>query len=216
MLIFAVPKGRISKELVPLLQEAGITPEDDFFDDNTRKLAFETEGDFTHISPVTLIRVRSFDVATFVARGSAHIGVTGGDVLQEFGTQHLYTPLDLGIGRCHMSLAAPPDAPDYSGRGHINVATKYPSVTAQYFAKKGVQAQTIKLNGAIELAPKYGLAPYIADLVSTGATLRANGLEEREKMIDITSQLIIGRMAYKMHTDELSQLIDRFRKIIEG
>lgn len=213
-LIFAVPKGRILKELGPLMRHAGIEPEPAFFDDATRKLRFSTNRD-----DLDLIRVRSFDVATFVAFGAAHFGVAGNDVLMEFDYPEVYVPVDLDIGHCRLSVAAPRDLAeqdDPSRWSHIRVATKYPEVTLRHFAARGVQAECIKLNGAMELAPGLGLCRRIVDLVSSGATLAANDLVEVERIAEVTSRLIVNRAALKTRPDEVRHWIDRFQEAADA
>ncbi len=213
-LVVAVPKGRILSELAPLLQHAGIEPEAAFSDPESRALAFRT-----NVPGLTLIRVRSFDVATFVAFGAAQFGVAGRDVLMEFDYQDIYAPLDLGIGRCHMAVAEPADVArtdDPRRWSHVRVATKYPQTTHRHFARRGVQAECIKLSGAMELAPGLGLCERIVDLVSTGATLRANGLVEVERIADITSCLLVNRTAWKTRPDELGAWIARFQEAVNG
>lgn len=208
-LVLAVPKGRILKEATPLLQEAGIEPEAAFNDPNDRRLRFHTSDPM-----VDLIRVRSFDVATFVAFGGAQIGIAGSDVLLEFNYEEIYAPIDLGIGRCHIAVAAPKDlvaSDDPTRWSHIRVATKYPAITSRYFAAQGVQAECIKLNGAIELAPLSGMCRRIVDLVSTGATLRANGLQEIERIAEVSSRLAVNRVALKTRPVEMAGVIDRLR-----
>ena len=161
-----------------------------------------------------IIRVRSFDVATFVAFGAAQLGVAGNDVLMEFDYSDIYAPLDLDIGHCRMMVAAPADwvgHEDPRSWSHIRVATKYPEVTRRHFAARGVQAECIKLNGAIELAPSLGLCRHIVDLVQTGATLAANGLVEIEHIADVSSRLIVNRPALKTRPDEVGGWIERFR-----
>lgn len=213
-LIFAVPKGRLLKELHPLLQHAGIEPEPAFFDDGTRKLRFATNRD-----DLDLIRVRSFDVATFVAFGAAHLGVAGNDVLMEFDYPEIYVPVDLDIGHCRLSVAAPRDLAeqdDPSRWSHIRVATKYPEVTRKHFAARGVQAECIKLNGAMELAPGLGLCRRIVDLVSSGATLAANDLVEIEQVAEITARLIVNRAALKTRPDSVRHWIDRLQEAADA
>lgn len=213
-LVVAVPKGRILSELAPLLLRAGIEPEAAFSDPESRSLAFRT-----NVPGLTLIRVRSFDVATFVAFGAAQFGVAGRDVLMEFDYQDIYAPLDLGIGRCHMAVAEPADVArtdDPRRWSHVRVATKYPQTTHRHFATRGVQAECIKLSGAMELAPGLGLCERIVDLVSTGATLRANGLVEVERIADITSCLLVNRTAWKTRPDELGAWIARFQEAVNG
>ncbi|MGB0695210.1 MAG: ATP phosphoribosyltransferase [Rhodospirillaceae bacterium] len=213
-LVIAVPKGRILDELRPLLEAAGIIPEPDFDSSKSRKLRFATED-----PSVDLIRVRSFDVATFVAFGAAQIGVAGNDVLMEFNYPELYAPLDLGIGACRIAVAEPvqlSETDDPSRWSHIRVATKYPNITKTHFAARGVQAECIKLNGAMELAPSLGLCRRIVDLVSTGSTLKANGLVEIEHIADITSRLVVNRTAMKVRSRQVSHWIDRFREVVDA
>ncbi|MEQ9198501.1 MAG: ATP phosphoribosyltransferase, partial [Rhodospirillales bacterium] len=168
---------------------------------------------------VDLIRVRSFDVATFVAFGAAQLGIAGSDVIMEFNYSELYAPLDLKIGGCRLSVAAPEQLvrdEDPSTWSHVRVATKYPEITRRHFAARGVQAECIKLNGAMELAPSLGLCRRIVDLVSSGATLKANGLVEVETIADISSRLIVNRPALKTRSDEISRWIDRFREALDA
>ncbi len=209
-LVLALPKGRILDELRPLLDRVGIIPEPEFDNDNSRHLKFKTN--LPHLS---LIRVRSFDVATFVAFGAAHLGVAGNDVIMEFDYSELYAPLDLGIGRCRLSVAEPvalSQTDDPQRWSHVRVATKYPEITRRHFAARGVQAECVKLNGAMELAPALGLCHRIVDLVSSGATLRANGLKEVEEITAVTSRLIVNRAAFKTRPEELHRWIETFRE----
>jgi ATP phosphoribosyltransferase len=211
-LIIAIAKGRIQEEVVPLLQKVGIIPEQAFFDDGERQLQFSCKD-----SNVSLIRVRSFDVPTFVAFGAAHLGVAGSDALMEFDYSDLYTPLDLNIGHCRLSVAEMENAEnnnDLSRVSHVRVATKYPSITRAHFARNGIQAECIKLSGAMELAPRLGLAPYIVDLVSSGRTLKANGLKETQVICNVSSRLIVNRAAFKTRSKEISDIIDRFREAV--
>jgi len=204
----AVPKGRILKEFDPLLKKAGITPEDDFYSKNTRKIQFAT-----NLPQLDLIQVRSFDVATFVAFGAAQIGVAGSDVLAEFNYDNIHAPVDLGIGKCRMSVAELEDdniEEKLSELSHIRIATKYVNITKRYFEAKGIQAECIKLNGAMEIAPRLGMVRRIVDLVSTGSTLKANKLKEVEKIMDISSRLIVNKTASKLQADELQGIVDRF------
>jgi ATP phosphoribosyltransferase len=211
-IIFAVPKGRILEELTPILKKSGIIPEPDFFSDESRKLIFDTNQD-----NLKIIKVRSFDVATFVAFGAAHIGVCGSDVLLEFGYDNIYSPLDLGIGKCRLSVAAPEKYVNEEGfwnKSHIKVTTKYVNFTKDYFAKKGIQAECIKLNGSLELAPQLGLSRRIVDLVSTGNTLKANNMMEGEKLADITSRLIVNKQANKTNKKVINDIIKAIEQII--
>ncbi|MBX2829730.1 MAG: ATP phosphoribosyltransferase [Rhodospirillales bacterium] len=213
-LVLALPKGRILDEVMPLVRSAGIEPEAAFDDPKSRALRFTTNH--PHID---IIRVRSFDVATFVAFGAAHIGVCGNDVLMEFDYPDIYAPLDLNIGHCRLAVAEPEemiDGDDPSRWSHVRVATKYPNVTRNHFSKRGVQAECIKLNGAMELAPTLGLCRRIVDLVSTGNTLKANGLREIEHIADVTSRLIVNRAALKTRPTDVQPWIDRFSEVLNA
>jgi len=212
-IIIAVPKGRILDEALPLLAAAGITPEAAFGDEGSRALRFATND-----PAIELIRVRAFDVATFVAHGAAQLGIVGSDVLMEFDYSELYAPVDLGIGHCRISVAEPADMAaqdDPRGWSHIRVATKYPHITAKHFGARGVQAECVKLNGAMELAPTLGLAPRIVDLVSSGRTLKENGLVEVETIAEISSRLIVNRAAFKTRA-AVVPLVDAFRRAVEA
>ena len=206
-IIFAVPKGRILDDLLPLMKEIGIVPEKEFFNTSSRKLIFKTS-----LPNFEIIRVRAFDVATFVAFGAAQIGVAGDDVLKEFNYEEIYSILDLDIGKCKLSLAKQKNNLDFEEKklGNITVATKYKNTVINYFASKGVRAECIKLNGAIELAPKLGICDYIVDLVSTGRTLHENDLVEQEVLMNITAKLIINKIAFKLMNKELQQIIKKF------
>ena len=212
-IIMAVPKGRILKELNPLLKDIGIEPEEDFFNKDSRKLMFNT-----NLSFLDIIRVRSFDVATFVAIGAAQIGIAGDDVLNEFNYEEIYNILDLKIGKCRLSIARTRStiSKESEKQGHILVATKYKNTVTNYFAKKGIRAECIKLNGAIELAPKLGICSTIVDLVSTGRTIKENNLQETEVLLKITSKLIINKIAYKLMNDNITSIVEKFKKIIDG
>jgi ATP phosphoribosyltransferase len=213
-MILALPKGRIQEEALPLLRKAGIEPEKAFFDRHSRRLRFSTSQ-----PGLDIIVVRSFDVATFVAFGAAHLGIAGSDVLVEMAYEELYAPLDLNIGHCRLVVAEQAEQAGLeprSGWSHIRIATKYPNLTKRYFAERGVQAECIKLNGAMELAPTLGLCRRIVDLVSSGATLKANGLVEVETMMDVSSRLIVNRTALKTGGDALLPLIQRLRDAVGG
>ncbi|MGH7094299.1 MAG: ATP phosphoribosyltransferase [Stellaceae bacterium] len=210
----ALPNGRILREVMPLLRRMGIEPEPAFDDPASRQLRFATS-----IPNLSIIRVRAFDVATFVAFGAAQIGVAGNDVLMEFDYSDIYAPLDLDIGHCRIMVAAPADwvgREDPQSWSHIRVATKSPEVSRRHFAARGVQAECLKLNGAIELGPSLGLCRHIVDLVQTGATLVANGLVEIEHIADVSSRLIVNRPALKTRPDEIGSWIERFRAATEA
>jgi len=212
-LILALPKGRIATEFRPLLDAVGIVPEAAFDDPESRALRFKT-----NIPMLELIRVRSFDVASFVGYGAADFGVCGSDVLHEGDDAEIYAPLDLGIGRCRISVCklAAARLPDPRRTGHVRVASKYPVTTRAYYAAQGVQAECINLSGAMELAPLLGLTDYIVDLVASGATLRANKLIEVETIANVSSRLIINRVKYKTAFAQLRPWIDKFESIIHA
>lgn len=214
ILTIAVPKGRILQELQPVLTKVGIQPESSFFDDHSRQLQFSTNQ-----ADINLVRVRSFDVATFVAFGAAQLGVCGSDVLSESNSPDIYSPLDLRIGYCRLSVAEPVDLNEPYQPGHwshVRIATKYPTISRQHFAAHGVQAECIKLNGAMELAPKLGLASRIVDLVSSGATLKANGLKEVEVITEVSSRLIVNRSAFKTDSERMKLWVERFREAVDA
>lgn len=206
-LTFAVPKGRLLDEALPLMTRAGVVPEAEFHDKNSRALSFACEN-----SDMRIIRVRAFDVATFVAHGAAQVGIVGSDVVEEFAYSDLYAPVDLDIGHCRLSVAEPVGAENGS-TSHQRVASKYPNLTRRHYERQGIQAEVVKLNGAMELAPGLGLASRIVDLVSTGRTLKDNGLVETATILQISARLIVNRAALK--TDErVSALVDRFRALV--
>lgn len=211
-IILAIPKGRILGELMPILKKINISPEENFFDESSRKLMFSTSN-----NSVNIIKVRSFDVANFVAFGGAHVGIVGSDVIREFSYEEIYAPVNLKIGKCRMSVAEPKklaEKDDPNAWTHVKVATKYPVITKKYFAERGVQAECLKLSGALELAPLLGLSNRIVDLVSTGKTLKENGLTEIEKIMDISSYLIVNRNMAKARPNLINKLILKFRNII--
>jgi ATP phosphoribosyltransferase len=213
-LIMALPNGRILEEVMPLLRQIGIDPEPAFDDPASRQLRFSTSD-----AGLDLIRVRSFDAATFVAFGAAQLGIAGNDVLMEFDYSEIYAPLDLDVGHCRLAVAATVEArrqEDVRRSSHIRVATKYPEIARRHFAARGIQAECIKLNGAVELAPRLGLCRHIVDLVQTGATLKANGLTEIESIAEVSSRLIVNRPALKTRPEEVGGWIERFREAIGG
>lgn len=200
MLTIAVSKGRIYEEALPLLAAAGVRPTVD--PDKSRKLIIPTDRD-----DIQLLIVRATDVPTYVEYGAADVGIAGKDVLLEYGAEGLYEPLDLGIARCRMMTAARVgDAPT---RRRLRVATKYVRSAHAYFARRGIQADIIKLYGSMELAPLVGLSDCIVDLVDTGNTLKANGLEPRELIMDVTSRLVVNKASMKMKHRAVCDLIDQ-------
>ena len=211
MLTLALSKGRIFDETLPLLAAAGIAVTED--PDKSRKLILATSQ-----PGVRVVLVRATDVPTYVAHGGADVGVAGLDTLLEHaadspGAGGLYQPLDLRIARCRMSVATRVDF-DYAGAvrqgSRIRVATKYTHIARQHFADKGVHVDLIKLYGSMELAPLTGLADAIVDLVSTGATLKANQLVEVEHILDVSSRLVVNQAALKLQREPIRRLIQAF------
>ena len=211
-IVLALPKGRILDECAPLLTAAGIEPAADYADESSRRLRFPTNH-----PELDVIRVRSFDVATFVAFGAAEIGICGGDVLMEFDYPEVYAPLDLNIGHCRISVAEPKNdagQTDMARQSRIRVASKYPNMSKKHFAAKGIQAEIVALNGSMELAPGLGLSRLIVDLVQTGSTLKANGLVETDIIAHVSTRLIVNRIALKTRPDEISGWVERFRNAL--
>ncbi len=204
MITLALPKGRIFEEALPLLARAGIVPDVD--PQETRKLIIGTS-----IADLRIVVVRASDVPTYVQYGAAELGIAGADILLEHGGGGIYQPLDLSIGRCRLCVAAPLGF-DYAGavrRGaRLRVATKYVQSARDFFGRKGVHVDLIKLYGSMELAPLAGLADAIVDLVSSGATLQANGLVEVEQIVPISSRLVVNQAAYKTGRARLATLIE--------
>lgn len=210
MITLALSKGRIFEETLPLLKAAGIEVLDD--PEKSRKLILETRD-----PQVRVVLVRASDVPTYVQYGGADLGVTGLDTLIEHGTQGLYQPLDLKIAKCRVSVAVRSDF-DYESAvrqgSRLKVATKYVAIAREFFAAKGVHVDLIKLYGSMELAPLTGLADAIVDLVSTGNTLKANNLVEVERIMDISSRLVVNQAALKLKRDEIRRIIDAFEGAI--
>lgn len=208
-LVLALPKGRILAECGDLLARAGIEPAPDYADECSRRLRFPTND-----PGLDVVRVRPFDVATFVAFGAAQLGICGADVLMEFDYPEIYAPLDLGIGRCRIAVAEPREtagSDDPTRWSRVRVATKYPNIARRHFAGRGIHAEVVDLNGSMELAPSLGLARLIVDLVQTGSTLKANGLMETEVIAPVTSRLIVNRTALKTQPEAIGAWIARFR-----
>ncbi|GAN77953.1 ATP phosphoribosyltransferase [Acidisphaera rubrifaciens] len=213
-IVLALPKGRILAEAGQLLARAGVEPAPDYADEDSRRLRFPTSD-----PALDVIRVRPFDVATFVAFGAAQIGICGADVLMEFDYSEIYAPLDLGIGACRVSVAEPRDtagSDDPQRWSQVRVATKYPNIARRHYAARGIQAEIVHLNGAMELAPGMGLSRLIVDLVQTGSTLKANGLVETEVIAKVTSRLIVNRSALKTRPEAIGAWIARFRAALAG
>lgn len=205
-LTIALSKGRIYKDTLPLLEAAGIRPTDDPV--TSRKLILDTNLDH-----VKVVVIRATDVPTFVERGVADLGVAGKDVLMEHGGANLYEPLDLQIAKCRMMTAGVVGAPEPTGR--MRIATKYVKSAQDYFASLGQQVEIIKLYGAMELAPLVGLADRIVDLVETGNTLKANGLEPLEEIAHISSRLVVNQASMKMKSRQVKSLIDQMAAAVE-
>ncbi len=204
-LTIALTKGRILQETLPLLAAAGIQPLEDM--EKSRKLIFDTNQE-----GVRLLLLRGADVPTYVQFGAADMGVSGKDTLMENGADGLYEPLDLHIARCRLMTAAVEGVAPRQGR--LRVATKYVNIAKQYYASRGQQADIIKLYGAMELAPIMNLADEIVDIVDTGNTLRANGLEPREVIADISSRLIVNKASMKMKHRQIQAIIDGIAGVV--
>ena len=212
-IIIAIPRGRIIGELKKILMKTTFAPEAEMFDDKSRKLTF-----LSRAKHVNFIKVRAFDACTFVAFGAAQIGIAGEDVIKEFDYSEIYAPLDLNIGHCRLSVAALKTLlkkEDPETWSNIRVATKYPNISKEYFANKGIQVEAIKLNGSMELAPSLNMCRRIVDLVSTGATLKANGLKEIDEIMKIQSKLIINRSAFKTNNKKIQSIMDEFKSLIK-
>ena len=212
-IIIAIPRGRIIKELKAILMKTTFAPEAEMFDDKSRKLTFLSKN-----KDVNFIKVRAFDACTFVAFGAAQIGIAGEDVIKEFDYSEIYAPLELNIGHCRLSVAALKTLlkkEDPETWSNIRVATKYPNISKEYFANKGIQVEAIKLNGSMELAPSLNMCRRIVDLVSTGATLKANGLKEIDEIMKIQSKLIVNRSAFKTNNKKIQSIIDEFKSLIK-
>lgn len=205
-LIIALSKGRILKETLPLIKEAGIEPLEDVT--KSRKLIFDTT-----LPNVKLIIIRATDVPSYVQFGGADIGVTGKDVLMEHGADGLYEPLDLGIAKCRLMTAAKKGSVSPSGR--IRVATKFVNLAKAYYSSQGIQTDIIKLYGAMELAPLLDLADEIVDIVDTGNTLKANGLEPRDMIHDISTRLVVNRSSMKMKHAQIQPIIEKMKKAVK-
>ena len=212
-IIIAIPRGRIIGELKKILMKTTFAPEAEMFDDKSRKLTFLSKN-----KDVNFIKVRAFDACTFVAFGAAQIGIAGEDVIKEFDYSEIYAPLELNIGHCRLSVAALKTLlkkEDPETWSNIRVATKYPNISKEYFANKGIQVEAIKLNGSMELAPSLNMCRRIVDLVSTGATLKANGLKEIDEIMKIQSKLIINRSAFKTNNKKIQSIMDEFNSLIK-
>ena len=211
-IIIAIPRGRIIEDCKDILMRTSFAPEPSLFDNDSRKLTFSSKD-----KNIDYIKVRAFDVCTFVAFGAAQIGVAGEDVIKEFNYSEIYAPLDLNIGHCRLSVAALKTLlkkEDPETWSNIRIATKYPNISKEFFANKGIQVEVIKLNGSMELAPSLNMCRRIVDLVSTGKTLKVNGLKEVDEIMKVQSKLIINRSAQKTKTDKIKKIVDEIKKVI--
>lgn len=207
MLTIALSKGRILDETLPLLAEAGIIPTEN--PEKSRKLIIPTSQ-----ADVRILIVRATDVPTYVEYGAADLGVAGKDVLLEYGGDGLYEPLDLKIAQCKLMTAGVTGKPAPTGR--LKIATKFVNIAKRYYAEQGQQVDIIKLYGSMELAPLVGLADKIIDVVDTGNTLRANGLEPQDFIAAVSSRLIVNKAAMKMQHQRIQELIDTLRSAVES
>ena len=203
-IVIAISKGRILEEGMSLLNSMGINTMENMQD--SRKLIYETNN-----SKLKLVIVRAADVPTYVGNGAADIGIVGKDTLVEYGSNNIYIPLDLNISKCRMALAC---LPNCNPGPRIKVATKYVKCATDYFIKKKKQVDIIKLYGSMELAPILGLADYIVDLVDSGMTLKANGLEELDFIFDVSAQLVTNKASMKTKTESIENIINTFEKVI--
>ena len=211
-LIIAIPRGRIIKELKKILKKTSFAPENELFDDKSRKLTFLSKN-----KDIDFIKVRAFDACTFVAFGAAQLGIAGEDVIREFNYSEIYAPINLNIGHCRLSVAALSSLlkkEDPSSWSNIRIATKYPNISKKFFANKGIQIETIKLNGSMELAPSLKMCRRIVDLVSTGKTLKENGLKEVEEIMKVQSKLISNRSAFKTDNDKINKIIQEIKSLV--
>lgn len=204
----ALPKGRLLTPCINLLKKAGISHND--LQTNSRKLLFEDKK-----SGIRMAIIRAVDVATYVEYGAADMGIVGRDVLLE-QEREVYEPLDLEFGACRISVASPrKPLKSRAAPSKIRIATKYPRITERFFNEKGLSVEIIKLSGAIELAPFVGLADRIVDLITTGKSLRENGLVEEELIAKSSAQLIINRASFKTKTSSVNSLVERIRKAVK-
>lgn len=205
--VIALTKGRILEEVLPLLERAGIRPLEDI--SKSRKLIFDT-----NLDEVQLMIIRGSDVPTYVEFGSADLGVVGKDLLLEYGGEGFYEPVDLKLARCRLMTAAPVGS-HFAEGSRLRVATKFVNITRRYFAEQGEQIDIIKLNGALELAPSMGLADIIVDIVDSGNTLRANGLEPLKLITSISSRVIVNKAAMKMKPEVIRHLLGLITEAVE-
>ncbi len=206
-LVIALTKGRILEQVLPLFEQANIVPAENI--SKSRKLIFET-----NLEHVSLLVIRGSDIPTYVEFGSADIGVVGKDLILEYGCEGFYEPLDLGIAKCRIMTAAPIGSDP--GQGRLRVATKFTNIAKRYFAEQGQQIELIKLNGALELAPAMGLADFIVDIVDTGKTLQANGLEPKALIANVSSRVIVNKASMKIKNATIREILGKLSKAVAG
>jgi ATP phosphoribosyltransferase len=210
-LVIALTKGRILEEVLPLFERAGIIPSENI--QKSRKLIFST-----NLDNVDLMIIRGSDVPTYVEFGSADMGIVGKDLLLEYGSEGFYEPLDLNLARCRLMTAAPVgmnlDSAQKTG-GRLRIASKFVNITKRYFAEQGRQIELIKLNGALELAPSMGLADAIVDIVDSGKTLKANGLEPLDVIVEISSRVIVNKASLKIKNKAIREVLGRLKAAVE-
>ena len=204
LLRLALPKGRVLDESVALFAKAGVDLS--VVKDGSRRLVFDAPE-------ARVFVVRDADVPTYVERGAADLGIVGGDVLDEQG-HDLYEPLDLGIGRCRLSVAEPMDGVRVSDELPLRYATKFPNLTRRYLEDRGLFAEVIKLSGSIELGPLTGLSDRIVDLVSSGETLRQNRLREIEVIMEVSARLVVNRATFRLRRQAIDSLLSRLRRVV--
>ena len=211
-LVIALTKGRILDEVLPLFEQAGIVPSEDI--QNSRKLIFPT-----NLDNVQLMVIRGSDVPTYVEFGSADMGVVGKDLILEYGGEGFYEPLDLKLARCQLMTAEPVGVVSNSSqqsKSRLRIASKFVNIAKRYFAEQGTQVEIIKLNGALELAPSMGLADVIVDIVDTGKTLKANGLEPRELIAEVSSRVIVNKASLKIKNRAIREILGKLKSAVDG
>ena len=208
--VIALTKGRILREVLPLLASAGIVPLEDIT--KSRKLIFDT-----NLPNLRLMIIRGVDVPTYVEFGSADLGILGKDVLVEYGEERFYEPLDLKLAQCRLMTAQPCFSVGDVGKSHrarVRVATKFTRIASEYYASRGEQVDLVKLNGALELAPSLGLADVIVDIVDSGMTLRANGLEAKEVVLEVSSRVIVNKGSMKIKNQSIREILTQLSKAV--
>lgn len=204
-LVIALTKGRILDEVLPLLEKAGVMPAEDI--SKSRKLIFDS-----NIPDVQIMVIRGSDVPTYVELGSADIGITGKDIIMEYGSNGYYEPLDLKLATCRLMTAKPVSQTVKPAR--LRVASKFVNIAKAYYSEQGQQVDIIKLNGALELAPIMGMADQIVDIVDSGKTLKANGLEAMEVIAEVSTRVIVNKAAMKLKHDQIQSLLQRLKAAV--